>query len=345
MIKAAGIVIVCNNNILLLKRTGDADHVGEWCLPGGKIEDGETPIAAAIRETCEECGIEVPADALIEWTRVVNGDVDFTTFIASIAEQPDVSLDLTESSDYVWTPLNDLPSPLHPGMTMVFKRFSMDELDVAQAMTRNDLASPSVYQNLVLFNMRITGTGLSYRIDHDEYVWRDPSLYLTERFLKRCNGLIVIWEHPENIVVDSKEFANRIVGTVFLPYVSAEKADEVWAIVKMYDDAAIQELVTNPYSTSPSVTLRKASTTTSNIDGESMLVEGLPVLVDHLALCNHGVWDKGGPPDGVESADIIRADSTRGRLHNCKPRVKYNDIVAAGISFATAVIVATKGKR
>jgi 8-oxo-dGTP pyrophosphatase MutT (NUDIX family) len=342
-IKASGILVVCQGQILLLRRTG-GDHEGEWCIPGGKIENGETSLEAAIRETREEAGVEVPAEALVEWTRTIRDGVDFTTFAASITEQPDVSLDETESSECGWFRLDALPEPLHPGMGMVIKRFSMDELDVAQAMSTNELASPSVYQNLALFNIRITGTGLSYRVDHDEYVWRDPSLYLTERFLKRCNGLIVIWEHPEATIVDSAEFANRIVGTVFLPYVPADKPEEVWAVVKMYDDAAINELATHPYSTSPSVTLRKTANATRELDGETLLIEGIPALVDHIALCSHGVWDKGGPPDGVESADIIRADSATGHLHNCAPRVKHNSSLAAGVSFAAAVFVATKGK-
>lgn len=345
MIRAAGILIVCAGEILLLKRGADTSHPGEWCLPGGKVEDGETTAEAACRETAEEAGVVVPIEAIAEWTRTINEEVDFTTYVASIADKPEVVLDENESDDYGWFKLDDLPSPMHPGMTMVFARFGMDELAIAEAMSRGELASPSVYQNLVLFNIRITGTGLSYRVDHDEYVWRDPSLYLNPRFIKRCNGLIVIWEHPEGTIVDSQEFSDRIVGTVFLPYVPAGKSEEVWAIVKMYDDAAIRELETNPYSTSPSVTLRKGANATKDLDGEQLLIEGVPALIDHVALCAHGVWDKGGPPDGVESADIIRADSIAAPLPPYETRVKHTSSLAAGVAFAAAVMVATKGTR
>lgn len=341
-VRASGILIVCAGEMLLLKRAGDGDHDGEWCIPGGKVEDGENAAEAACRETAEEAGVVVPIEAIAEWTRTINDEVDFTTFVASIAEKPEVVLDETESSEFVWAKLDALPSPLHPGMEMVLARFGMDELAIAEAMSQGKLASPSVYQNLVLFNIRITGTGLSYRVDHDEYVWRDPSLYLNERFIKRCNGLIVIWEHPKDTIVDSQEFADRIVGTTFLPYI---KGDEVWAITKMYDDAAILELETNPYSTSPSVTLRKGSNATRDLDGEQLLIEGVPALIDHVALCPHGVWDKGGPPDGVESADIIRADSVSGHLPAVKTHDKQNSSLAAGVAFAAAVIAATKGKR
>lgn len=344
-VKASGILIVWAGKVLLVRRGPDCDQPGTWCIPGGKIEDGETALDAAIRETAEETDIVVPGEALVEWTRAIGEDgIDFTTYVASVADEQTVTLN-DEADEFGWFMLDELPSPLHSGMGIVLQRFSMDELDIAQAMTRGALASPSVYQNLVLFNIRITGTGLSYRLDHDEYVWRDPSLYLNDRFLKRCNGLIVIWEHPAGTVVDSQEFVDRIVGTVFLPYVPADKPDEVWAIVKMYDDAAIQQLITQPYSTSPSVMLRKTNNVTRDFNGETFLVEGTPALVDHIALCEHGVWDKGGPPDGVASADIIRADSTTGHLRNRETHVKHTSSLAAGASFALAVLAATKRNR
>lgn len=48
--------LVDDGSILLLKRTR-GDYVGFWSLPGGKIEKGEHPSDAAVREIREETGL------------------------------------------------------------------------------------------------------------------------------------------------------------------------------------------------------------------------------------------------------------------------------------------------
>ncbi len=49
--------IVCNEQILLLKRNNSGTAGGKWCMPGGKLEKNETPMQAVIREVTEETGI------------------------------------------------------------------------------------------------------------------------------------------------------------------------------------------------------------------------------------------------------------------------------------------------
>ncbi|MEZ5258197.1 MAG: CoA pyrophosphatase, partial [Ilumatobacteraceae bacterium] len=52
--------------ILLTRRASTLRaHSGQWALPGGRLDDGETPEIAARRETHEELGLALAEDSLL----------------------------------------------------------------------------------------------------------------------------------------------------------------------------------------------------------------------------------------------------------------------------------------
>ncbi len=303
--RAAGIMFITKDEeILLIRRgMGGGDYPGTWCIPGGHQKGDETLEDCARRECKEETGIDYKGEL-----EVLFDDGQFRYYVAHNAEKADVKLNY-ESSGYDWCSPTNRPLPLHPGIENAFRiAMAKTETDVAQLISEGLLASPQMYANIALLAIRITGTGLAFRSSIGEHVWRDPSLYLNDEFLKRCNGLMVIMDHPDTQVLTTKEFKNRAVGSVMLPYI---KGDEVWGIAKIYDQDAIDEIVRGvipgeEVSTSPAVvfdeTAGNITLTTEN--GEPLLIEGVPFLLDHIAIVtkargSKGVWDKGGDAAGV----------------------------------------------
>ncbi len=69
-----GAIIIDDGRVLLVKR-GHPPLAGEWSIPGGVLEVGETLREAAIREAREETCLAVePADLLGVYDRVLRDD-------------------------------------------------------------------------------------------------------------------------------------------------------------------------------------------------------------------------------------------------------------------------------
>lgn len=68
-VPTVGVVCMKGDQVLLIKR-GTPPRLGQWSLPGGRIEWGEAVDAAALRELKEETGVEAELTGLLD---VVDG--------------------------------------------------------------------------------------------------------------------------------------------------------------------------------------------------------------------------------------------------------------------------------
>jgi 8-oxo-dGTP diphosphatase len=74
-------LIDADGRILLAKRPEGKSLAGLWEFPGGKVEEGERPEAALIRELKEELGIDVEQSCLAPLTFASHAYDDFHLFM------------------------------------------------------------------------------------------------------------------------------------------------------------------------------------------------------------------------------------------------------------------------
>ncbi|HDZ9763575.1 TPA: NUDIX domain-containing protein [Klebsiella pneumoniae] len=287
----SGIMFRQGKFVFLIQRSDD----GTWCQPGGTIEPGELAMDAARREVLEETGYQYDGPLT---PHSVHGD--YLTYRADVPEQFEAKIN-DESLAAGWFHIDDLPKPLHQPFAEMLAQQALNETDVAALIADGTLSSPQYFYNMWMFAIRVTGTGVTWRSADQEMTFRNPDDYLTPEFLQRVAGVPLIWLHPEKRTLDSDEFSKRVIGTLTNAWV-ADKG-EVWAVARVYDAEAAEIMATRQLSTSPTVKFSEVAQSII-VDGQPLLVEPSPELLDHVAICEQGVWDKLLNPTGVKSDSI-----------------------------------------
>ncbi|WP_051382441.1 NUDIX domain-containing protein [Bradyrhizobium sp. Tv2a-2] len=155
-IRAAGIALVTDDGkMLFVKRAEGGDHAGEWGIPAGKIEAGETAEQAAIRETMEEVGYTIKeTDERVQLSQIANSDVEFTTFFHRLEGEFEPKLN-AEHVGHRWASLDQPPEPLHPGLRAALPLIISQAIDTTmksnQAVVTKRGAGEGEMENLSLF--------------------------------------------------------------------------------------------------------------------------------------------------------------------------------------------------
>lgn len=127
-IRVVGAVIVKDDLVLCAQRGHDGALPGLWEFPGGKIEPGETPHQALVREISEEFVADITVGEQITTTThsYPFGDVILTTFYCTLHSE---SVTLTEHAAVKWLPADELASldwaPADvPAIELIAQRFA-----------------------------------------------------------------------------------------------------------------------------------------------------------------------------------------------------------------------------
>ncbi|MFJ3529258.1 NUDIX domain-containing protein [Streptomyces sp. NPDC090132] len=124
----ADVVVTTTDGCVLLIERGWDPHKGQWALPGGHVDPGETSRAAAARELTEEAGVYAEPEELTQvgtWDapnrdprgRYVTVAYQLRVISGTPAEAGDDAVNVR------WWPLADLP------------RLAFDHADIIAAVT------------------------------------------------------------------------------------------------------------------------------------------------------------------------------------------------------------------
>jgi ADP-ribose pyrophosphatase YjhB (NUDIX family) len=135
----SGVIVKCNDKVLLCKRNNDGSLPGEWSIPGGKIEIDETPIDGAVREFYEETNLEIVAPITLcgmlkRYTRDgknVKG-LMYTFLMETDSEMiPDLekAFDGSEHTECGYFTYDELPEPIGEELKKLIKTILYKKVD------------------------------------------------------------------------------------------------------------------------------------------------------------------------------------------------------------------------
>lgn len=110
--RGAKCIVSCQGKLLMIRNTYGRQR---WTFPGGRIEQGESPAAAAKREVAEEVGIAVSGlEAIGDFEVKKDFKIDHTYCFKAESATRELIIDRGEIREAAWFDPDHLPQPLSP---------------------------------------------------------------------------------------------------------------------------------------------------------------------------------------------------------------------------------------
>lgn len=110
LLVVAAVIARADGRILACRRAPGRSAAGRWEFPGGKVEPGETPQAALVREIAEELSVAIDVGAHLTTDDTVVGDriIRLACYRAAlVGDAPGAS---TDHDELRWVAPVDLPA-------------------------------------------------------------------------------------------------------------------------------------------------------------------------------------------------------------------------------------------
>lgn len=123
-----GAYITANGKLLMLQRSAVEEEANTWGQPAGKLEIGEDPLRAMVRELKEELGLIVAAEDLkffrTLYVQFPTYDITYHMFGLELEEDFAVTLDPNEHQAHAWVaPIEAMQLNLIPNNEQTIKLF------------------------------------------------------------------------------------------------------------------------------------------------------------------------------------------------------------------------------
>jgi len=142
-------LVMRDAEVLLVRQAKGHSLAGQWTVPWGKVEPGESPMAAAIREVQEEAGVEAAVEGLLgvqELPEPQDGGVALVYLCKHLdGDLVPQDRETDAACYYTLSALDTLMETVEPWSHWLVRRVFADELTVTRADQSNPLQAHGAF--------------------------------------------------------------------------------------------------------------------------------------------------------------------------------------------------------